>query len=134
MEPSAIATSCTWSELVGRLDANPVVRSLGNGVVCTFCVVTMLDEPVDSQRALKETAPILVEVSGHLAILCGQHLVEGCVVRVQGQRGPYSWVEQNLEQLVSVSHIRATDVMVLEWCGRTNASAMEIIGIEDLPF
>jgi single-stranded DNA-binding protein len=127
MEPSATAASCTWSELVGQLDANPVVRSRGNGVVCTFCVVTTLEEH-------KETGPILVEVRGRLAVLCGRHLVEGCVVRVEGQLALYRWVERNTGQLVSDTSVRANDVMVLEWCGRTDASAMGIIGIEDLPF
>jgi single-stranded DNA-binding protein len=92
-----------------------------------------MDEQGAAQQSEEAAEPIVVEVCGRLAELCGRYLVEGSLVLIDGQLRPYGFVEQNSQQR-EFSHVQANHVMPLEWHGHTEPAQEKVVGVEDLPF
>ncbi len=81
--------------LIGRLGADPEMRTVGNGGTVTRLSIATSENWVDKDGQRQErTEWHRVVVWGRLAEICGKHLAKGRQVYVEGRLQTRSWEDQ----------------------------------------
>ncbi|MCX7977803.1 MAG: single-stranded DNA-binding protein [Bdellovibrionaceae bacterium] len=100
--------------LVGRLGADPEVKSVGQGNVVTRLNIATSEQWTDKNGQRQErTEWHRVTVWGKLAEICGKHLSKGRQVYVEGRLQTRSWEDQQSGQKRYATEIVATTVQFL---------------------
>lgn len=94
--------------IVGRLGADPEVRTVGSGTVAHLRVATS-ENWVDKEGQKQErTEWHRIVAWGRLAEICGQHLSKGRQVYVEGRLQTRSWEDQQGQKRYSTEIVANT--------------------------
>ncbi|MCB0378831.1 MAG: single-stranded DNA-binding protein [Bdellovibrionales bacterium] len=81
--------------IVGRLGADPEVKTIGSGqTVCNFNVATSENWTDRDGQRQERTEWHRIVVWGRMAEICGQHLAKGRQVYLEGRLQTRSWEDQ----------------------------------------
>jgi single-strand DNA-binding protein len=108
--------------IVGRLGADPEVRTVGQGGTVTRLSVATSENWVDKEGQKQErTEWHRIVVWGKLAEICGKHLSKGRQVYVEGRLQTRSWEDQQGQKKYS-TEIVANTVQFLGSAGERGES------------
>jgi single-strand DNA-binding protein len=109
--------------VVGRLGADPEVRTVGNGGTVTRLSVATSENWVDKEGKKQErTEWHKIVVWGKLAEICGKHLSKGRQVYLEGRLQTRSWEDQQGQKKYS-TEIVANTVQFLGAAGERSAES-----------
>lgn len=95
--------------IVGRLGADPEVRTVGSGGTVTRLSVATSENWVDKEGQKQErTEWHKVVVWGRLAEICGKHLSKGRQVYIEGRLQTRSWEDQQGQKRYSTEVVANT--------------------------
>lgn len=95
--------------IVGRLGADPEVRTVGNGGTVTRLSVATSENWVDKEGQKQErTEWHKIVVWGKLAEICGKHLSKGRQVYLEGRLQTRSWEDQQGQKRYSTEIVANT--------------------------
>lgn len=95
--------------IVGRLGADPEVRTVGQGGTVTRLSVATSENWVDKEGHKQErTEWHRIVVWGRLAEICGKHLAKGRQVYVEGRLQTRSWEDQQGQKKYSTEIVANT--------------------------
>lgn len=95
--------------IVGRLGADPEVRTVGQGGTVTRLSVATSENWVDKEGQKQErTEWHRIVVWGRLAEICGKHLSKGRQVYVEGRLQTRSWEDQQGQKRYSTEIVANT--------------------------
>jgi single-strand DNA-binding protein len=129
-----VAASLNRVKLIGWLGADPEVKQLAQGVVCSFRVATNTRQRDGAGGTQEENEWIVVEVWGRQAELCPRFLTRASLVGVEGQLHTRSCGDDENGQRCDDTNVRATDVMFLDSPEHDDTTSAAACVIEDLPF
>ncbi|MCM2280636.1 MAG: single-stranded DNA-binding protein [Bdellovibrionaceae bacterium] len=108
--------------IVGRLGADPEVKSVGSGQTVTRLSVATSENWVDKEGQKQErTEWHRVVVWGRLAEICGKHLSKGRQVYLEGRLQTRSWEDQQGQKRYT-TEIVANTVQFLGSAGERDMS------------
>lgn len=120
--------------IVGRLGADPEVRTVGNGGTVARLSVATSENWVDKEGQKQErTEWHRVTVWGRLAEICGKHLSKGRQVYVEGRLQTRSWEDQQGQKRYA-TEIVANTVQFLGAAGErseSTGSSRDDYGMQD---
>ncbi len=95
--------------IVGRLGADPEVRTVGNGGTVTRLSIATSENWVDKEGQKQErTEWHRIVVWGRLAEICGKHLAKGRQCYVEGRLQTRSWEDQQGQKRYSTEIVANT--------------------------
>ena len=95
--------------IVGRLGADPEVRTVGNGNTVTRLSIATSENWVDKEGQKQErTEWHRIVVLGKLAEICGKHLSKGRQAYVEGRLQTRSWEDQQGQKKYSTEIVAST--------------------------
>jgi single-strand DNA-binding protein len=95
--------------IVGRLGADPEVRTVGNGNTVTRLSIATSENWVDKEGQKQErTEWHRIVVWGKLAEICGKHLSKGRQAYVEGRLQTRSWEDQQGQKKYSTEIVAST--------------------------
>lgn len=95
--------------IVGRLGADPEVRTVGNGNTVTRLSIATSENWVDKEGHKQErTEWHRIVVWGKLAEICGKHLSKGRQAYVEGRLQTRSWEDQQGQKKYSTEIVAST--------------------------
>ena len=95
--------------IVGRLGADPEVRTVGNGNTVTRLSIATSENWVDKEGQKQErTEWHRIVVWGKLAEICGKHLSKGRQVYVEGRLQTRSWEDQQGQKRYATEIVAST--------------------------
>lgn len=95
--------------IVGRLGADPEVRTVGNGNTVTRLSIATSENWVDKEGQKQErTEWHRIVVWGKLAEICGKHLAKGRQAYVEGRLQTRSWEDQQGQKKYSTEIVAST--------------------------
>lgn len=95
--------------VVGRLGADPEVKTIGQGSTVTRLSVATSENWVDKEGHKQErTEWHRIVVWGKLAEICGKHLAKGRQVYVEGKLQTRSWEDQQGQKKYSTEIVAST--------------------------
>lgn len=119
--------------LIGRLGADPEVKSIGSGSTVARLNIATSETWVKDGQKQERTEWHRVTVWGKLAEICGKHLSKGRQVYVEGKLQTRSWEDQQGQKRYS-TEIVANTVQFLGPAGErgtTTSSGTDDFGPQD---
>jgi single-strand DNA-binding protein len=117
--------------IVGRLGADPDVKTIGSGGTVTKLSVATSENWVDKEGKKQErTEWHRVVVWGRLAEICGKHLAKGRQVYLEGRLQTRSWEDQQGQKKYT-TEIVANTVQFLGSAGERTEAASSSSGSRD---
>lgn len=124
--------------VMGRLTANPEMRSLPSGMpVVSFGIAVNRNYKDKNGNWQEESHFFDVEAFGQLAERIGKQLSKGYQVLIEGQLRQDKWEDKNGEKRSKVKIVAERVSLVSKPSGNTNANATEeevIEEIDDVPW
>lgn len=120
--------------LVGRLGADPEMKSVGSGQTVTRLNIATSESWTDKTGHKQEkTEWHRITVWGKLAEICGKHLAKGRQVYVEGKLQTRSWEDQQGQKKYS-TEVVANTVQFLGAAGERTASQASTTQSQDTDF
>lgn len=122
-------------EIIGRLGADPEIRSMPNGEsVANFSVATSKSwTDKITQEKKEKTFWHRVVLYRNLADIAGQYLKKGALVRIEGELTYRTYTDQNnIER--SIAEIQGNHLLMLGKLDEKNAQPQAQVEKGDIPF
>lgn len=117
--------------LIGNVTADPEVKDLSGKSVCNFSVATSRSWTDKDGEKQEQTEFSSIDTWGKLADICGEYLLKGTKVYVEGRLQTRSWETDSGEKRYKTSVV-ADQVIILSKKNDNKGNSHDLS--EDIPF
>lgn len=101
--------------LIGRLTHDPQLTSMPNGdSACTMHMAVNRRVPQKDGSYTEEANYFTVKAYRRLAQICGQYLIKGGLIYVEGQMSAHAWISKKTNQPQAEIRIAADKILILD--------------------